>query len=145
MKPSKANDIGEWDLSQEREFIENLLCQRFDFLLVFYSLVVAGAFSASSARNFMLSFMVGAIICSLLALSIARTQNKLELILKRIRVDKQHPATITDDNAWSEAPTGFKWLIGKSGRKIVGYVIPLICSLSLWTAFVLAWYGVLTP
>jgi hypothetical protein len=68
-----------WDLSQERALIENLLCQRFNFLLVFYSLIVAGAFTTSSQRNFNIVLTVGAIISSLFALPIARAQHKLDL------------------------------------------------------------------
>lgn len=37
-----------WDMSQERAFIENLLGQRFNFFLVFFSLTVAGSVNAKA-------------------------------------------------------------------------------------------------
>ena len=40
------NPISNWDMSQERAFLENLLSQRFNFFLVFFSLVVAGVLAA---------------------------------------------------------------------------------------------------
>ena len=90
--------VGSWDLSDEREFIENLLCQRFDFLLVFYSLVVAGAFSTDNALNFNLVFTAGAFICVLLAVSIMRTHNKLEMVLSWISNGApNHASAQTDD------------------------------------------------
>ena len=49
------------DLSQEREFMENLLNQRFNFLLVFFSLVIAGALAARSHDQAVLVLQVGAV------------------------------------------------------------------------------------
>jgi hypothetical protein len=142
---SATREIGSWTLSEERVFIENLLCQRLNFMLVFYSLVITGACATDSCRNFRAAFLVGAIICSLLSLSIARTQVKLELILLWIREQREHPATLTDQRVRSAVPKGIKWLVGKSGRKIVGYWIPIACAMSMWAALILACTGYLAP
>lgn len=135
-----------WDLSQEREFIENLLCQRFNFLLLFYSLVVAGAVATQSQTNFSIILTLGALICTLVSLPIARAQHKLELILKHIRLrDRHHPSCLTDE--WvddvTEVPWLFRAIVRRSTRTMIGYWIPLLCSASLWIGAVLSWFGVL--
>lgn len=142
----KSSFVGDWDLSQERQFIENLLCQRFDFLLLFYSLVVAGAFQTNSQLNFAVAFTVGAAICSLLAVSIFRTHNKLDLVLEKIEsIDKDHPSAFTEREGKKRAATKpFTWLIRGSGRHLVGYWIPGLCAGSLIAAAIFSWCGGLT-
>ena len=136
-----------WDLSQERAFIENLLCQRFNFLLVFYSLVVAGAFTTNSQENFNIALTVGAIVCSLFALPIARTQHKLDLILRHLGTQNpRHPAMMTDKWAsdLSQVPIIMRPIVRQGRRDVIGYWIPLLCMVSLWIGALLAWAGVLT-
>jgi hypothetical protein len=133
-----------WGLSEERAFIENLLCQRFNFLLVFYSLVVAGAFTTGSQRNFNIALTAGAIICSLFALPIARAQHKLDLILRHLATQEPaHPARMTD--VWaldlSLVPVVLRPIVRHSRRDVIGYWIPLLCALSLWVGAVLGWAG----
>jgi len=160
-KHSEPTDLGEdvgnvtqataaletWDLSQERAFIENLLCQRFNFLLVFYSLVVAGAFTTSSQRNFNIVLTAGAIISSLFALPIARAQHKLDLILRHLgTLHPTHPARMTD--VWATdlnlVPAVMRPIVRHSRRDVIGYWIPLLCATSLWIGAVLAWAGIFT-
>lgn len=140
-----ATATEDWDLSQERAFIENLLCQRFNFLLVFYSLVVAGAFTTTSQRNFNIALTVGALVTSLFALPIARAQHKLDLILRRLgELHPSHPARMTD--VWasdlSMVPVIIRPIVRYSRRDVIGYWIPLLCALSLWVGALLAWAGV---
>jgi hypothetical protein len=136
-----------WDLSQERAFIENLLCQRFNFLLVFYSLVVAGAFTTGSQRNFNIVLTVGAIISSLFALPIARAQHKLDLILRHLAIlEPTHPARMTD--LWASdlslVPVVLRPIVRLGRRDVIGYWIPLLCTTSLWVGAVLGWAGLFT-
>ncbi len=137
-----------WDMSQERAFIENLLCQRFNFLLVFYSLVVAGAFATNSQVNFNIALTLGAFICTLLSFPIARSQHKLDLILKHIWTTQgEHPSKKAND--WACDLTGVPWLmrymVRSSRRGMVGYWVPLFCWVSLWIGAILAWLGFLKP
>jgi hypothetical protein len=139
-------DPSSWGLSQEREFIESLLCQRFNFLLVFYSLVIMAAFTTRSQTNFSLALTLGALICSLFTLPIARAQHKLDLILKHIEQEQpEHPVRRTDD--WAREPTSVpkpvRFLVHKSRRHMIGYWIPVLCSASLWVGAVLSWLCVL--
>jgi hypothetical protein len=111
-----------WDISQERAFIENLLVQRVNFLLVFFSIFIAGAVNARKDLILQTGVLtLGAIIAFLLAWAILRTQKKLDFILENL--PPSHPHRIIDN----ELPTG-------SYRHFVGYFIPCICfaAIALW-------------
>ncbi len=126
----------EWTLSEEREFMENLLNQRFDFLLVFYALVIAGAVSANSQLQFSIILIVGAVVCLFLGLSIYRANTKLTLIIDRIFQDPTHIVTQINEEA--------KKMRGRSlfsVRWIIGWFIPLLCFVTLASAGVLACLG----
>ena len=115
-----------WDMSQERAFIENLLGQRFNFLLVFFSIVVAGSVQARELpllQALVLTLGAGIVLC--LTLVIARAQQKLDIILGLLFENQQHPARVANDRAR-----------GGSRRKLIGYVVPRICfcTLAIWTA-----------
>ncbi|AGQ92211.1 hypothetical protein OH966_004485 [Vibrio parahaemolyticus] len=48
----KSNiEVGSWSLSEERVFMENLLCQRFNFFLVLFGLFLAGGFGANEQQK----------------------------------------------------------------------------------------------
>ena len=70
-----------WDMSQERVFIETLLNQRFNFFLIFFSLVLAGAINAKEQLHFQLVLSLGTVICFLFASVLRRSQQKLDLII----------------------------------------------------------------
>ncbi|GJE49974.1 hypothetical protein GOFOIKOB_3015 [Methylobacterium tardum] len=106
-----------WDLSQERVFIENLLNQRFNFMMVFFSLVIAGAINARSIPFASSGIAaLGYWICRLLAKAVARAQEKLDAILFELSKDYMHPVAFTDREAKSTV----------SQRKLIGYRIPKI-------------------
>jgi len=109
-----------WDMSQERAFTENLLSQRFNYFLVFYSITVAGFINAKNPIFAQIIITIGGLIIFLLALVLKRSQRKLDLILEDLFKDNSHPAKIVDMQA------------GKgSARRIIGIWIPTICYLSL--------------
>lgn len=106
-----------WDISQERAFVENLLGQRFNFLLLFFSIFVTGAVNAREAPVLQaIVLSLGAIIALFLALAIWRTQRKLDLILAHL--GKTHPASFTDGHL-------------RSGRHFIGFYIPPTCCAAL--------------
>jgi hypothetical protein len=107
-------------MSQERAFLENLLSQRFNYFLLFYSITVAGFVNAKNVIYAQIVLTSGALIVSLLACVLLRSQQKLNHILKDdLFKDISHPAKIIDDLA-----------AGKVGskRNYIGIVIPIICS-----------------
>src|SRR4029453_1306997 len=79
-----ASEADKWDMSKERELIDTLLGQRFNFFLVFFALMVNGALDARAYHDTQLVngiLTVGATVSLLLALSIGRLQKKLDAIL----------------------------------------------------------------
>lgn len=121
-----------WDMSQERAFIENLLGQRVNFFLLLFSLVIAGAISSKNQQHLIIVLVLGAIICWLLALTIFRSQQKLDLILDELMKNEEHPVAIIDKKAK-----------GISMRRIIGYIVPISCSISLTIGALLSWANIL--
>ena len=109
-----------WDISQERAFTETLLGQRFNYFLIFFSLVVAGAVNAKDAVTQALVLSMGAAICFCLMLTIYRAQQKLDLIIGVLMKDSEHPVSVIDGLAK-----------GPSRRRLIGYYIPAFCSVML--------------
>lgn len=123
-----------WDMSQERAFVETLLNQRFNFYMVFFSLVIAGTLNARGQFHLQMITSIGAFVAVLLAMPIMRADKKLALIMNDLKTDPSHPVKIIDDLA------GPAW----SKRRIVGRWIPVLCSACLCIAALAAWSGVLT-
>lgn len=133
-----------WDFSQERQLIENLLCTRFNFFLVFYSLVVIGFVTTTECKYKPIILILGAIISILLALVIYRSHIKLDLILKNhLDLNKKkptHPAGIINQEC-----NQLEGLVNKifSVRWIIGWFIPLLCCLSLIVGAILSCFKII--
>lgn len=119
-----------WDLSQERVFIETLVNQRLNFFLVTFSIVIAGALNTKVQLFFQIIILLGAILCSLLAWTIYRGNQKLGKILKRLKDDNTHPITLIDNE--TKGPS-VRWIIGK--------FIPIGCSLFLFVLAIISLTG----
>ena len=122
-EPIKASERDKlspvWDMSQERMFIENLLCNRFNYFLVFFSITLAGFSGAKNPWIGEAILIFGAIITTMFTNVLHWNQKKLNLILDDLYTDDSHPAKIIDSMA------------GKSKRKIMGVYIPIICSITI--------------
>lgn len=116
-------------MSQERAFVENLLGQRFNFLLVFFSITVAGAVNARDSVLQAFVLTMGGVISLFLKLAIGRAQQKLDLILDLLFKDENHPAALIDKMAEGRA----------SQRRLIGYWIPSLCFAALAGSAALAW------
>ena len=66
-----------WDMSQERMLTEQIVGLRFNFFLVFISVVVAGAVNAKVQWHLLLVLIIGAIISFVLTLALYRTSGRL--------------------------------------------------------------------
>jgi phosphotransferase system glucose/maltose/N-acetylglucosamine-specific IIC component len=120
-----------WDLSQERAFIENLLGQRFNFLLIFFSIFVAGAVEARDSALLQACVLsLGAVISIFLVLAIRRAQEKLDLILDILFATRNHPVAVIN-----------KLATKRSRRKLIGHLVPIICAGSLFIWSLGAWAG----
>jgi|SRR6185369_1806474 len=122
-----------WDMSQERVFIENLLTQRFSFFLIVFSLILAGAINSKMQIQFQVVLTLGAIVTTLFACVLGRSQEKLDLILTDLFADPSHPASIINRRAKQ----------GGSRRRLIGVWIPRFCYLVLIAGAFLAWLDVL--
>jgi len=129
-----------WSMSQEREFIENLLCQRFSFFIIFYSIIVAGSLTSESQIHLVVILTLGTVILTLFATTLFRVQHKLDLILTEILEIPTHP--ITKINNLAENTKKMPWyarlIASGSRRKFIGYTIPAFCVFSLILGTVLA-------
>ncbi|MBW2648460.1 MAG: hypothetical protein JRC53_01370 [Deltaproteobacteria bacterium] len=122
-----------WNLSDERQFIENLFNQRLNFYLVVYSLVIAGAFNAVDPHDRALVLAIGIFLCAILALSMYRACHKLLLILKLLHRTNGHPVRLSGKLA-RKVP----WPLSVSVNHITGIWFPLstiliLCALLLRT------------
>jgi len=123
-----------WDMSQERVFVFTLVNQRLQFLILFCSIVVAGAINAQSQGRVQFVLILGAIIAWLFSAVIIQTQARLTAVLNIIEQDPTHPYTIVTSQ------TKQKYRI----QPLVSYLIPVICSITLTIGGVLALFGILT-
>jgi hypothetical protein len=120
-----------WDLSQERAFIETLVGQRFNYMLIFFSIICAGFINAKDEGALQAVLpTIGAIVCACLALAIGRAQQKLDIILGLLHRDPRHPVSVTATHA-----------SGKSRRGLIGYTIPWMCTAILAVAATVSWIG----
>ena len=119
-----------WDISQERAFLENLLNTRFNFLVTFSSVVVAGAINIRGTLIIQaLLLTVGAVIAHYVSLVVGRAQEKLDIILEfLIKNHPEHPAAFTNRLASQT-----------SRRQIIGYTVPRFCSKTLRYCAIAAW------
>lgn len=136
---ARQREAYDWDFSNEREFMENLFCTRFNFLLVAYSLFVTAAATAVSNRElFVFIAFAGATVCFLVSLAIMRAYAKLDVLFKVLYAAfPDHPIAIIDKET------------AKSGRRlfrvnpIIAYWVPAFTVLSLvagGVASILCWF-----
>jgi len=123
-----------WDMSQERVYHATLLNQRFNFMMILFSLVIAGALNSKQQIHLQLILTVGTIVISLFRSVIGRTQEKLDLIIADIYTDETHPATIIERRSKK----------GGSRRHMIGTYIPWFVTGILIIAAILAWLNILT-
>jgi hypothetical protein len=127
--------MSDWTMSEEREFMENLLNQRFNFFLVVYGAVVVGASEADTTFASTTILSVGAMLLMLLLPTIGRAQVKLDCIIEEIRAKSaarltgdDHPVVVIDERAkWSKT-------FPKSRRRLVGFYIPGFCCATIYVA-----------
>src|SRR5436309_3571616 len=86
-----------WDMNQERQFIENLLSQRFNFFLIVFTVILAGAATANTQTKQTAILVLGFFLCLLIALTVYRIYAKLDEILKVLHEKKSHPVAIISE------------------------------------------------
>jgi hypothetical protein len=148
LTPSDINRIyqaqlenGEWDFSDEREHMENLFCQRLNFLLVTYALIVAGLAETNSRSLFVGILISGTVIMLFMSLSIWRVCSKLLLMLAICYRIDHHPMEYVDRENQARSALFRAMPV----NHVLGYWIPAACTLSLVGGLVCFYFGILVP
>lgn len=124
----------EWNIYQERAFIENLLCQRFNFFILLFSLIVTSAATVNNSNMLLFNIIIvsGIFLCSGICLTIIRIYSKLDSIL---RIIYRHESTKMFKVIQREAAR-YKYSF-VNVNKFIGFYIPLACIATLIIMFIL--------
>ena len=79
---NKQIEKKEWSFYDERKHVEELLCQRFNYLIVAFSLFVTAFASINGRINKLIILFTGFVILTLISLTIRRAYLKLDINLK---------------------------------------------------------------
>ena len=126
----------DWTIYFERQHLENLLCQRFNFLIVVYSLFVAAFATIEGKDNKLIILFLGFIVVSLLCLTVMRICERLEVVLKFIYKIQDNPLSLI--NIEVKKRNHFP---NFDVNPIIGYVVPGIMVLSLILGIVFIFMG----
>lgn len=129
----KAREIYGWDFHQEREFMENLLCTRFNFLLIVYSLFLAAAAATQSQTNMIIILYLGSFLTFLISITIWRCYVKLNIVFVFLHNLPDHPFELIRNEINKLGIFGITGV-----NLIIGLWIPLFCVLSLLCGAILA-------
>jgi hypothetical protein len=134
---SYKDEPNKWNLSQERQFQEDLMYRGFHFFILFFSLAIGGAITARSQQHLCILLTIGALVSFAMFLPIYRARVKLLVILRILhRIDK-HPVAevgklLEESGIWSTY----------SVVHLIGLWIPLACCLMISLAAILSWAGI---
>lgn len=134
-----------WDFWDERVQIENLLCKRFNYLILCYSMFVA-AFSVIEDRisKFIILF-VGLIILFIMSLFVNRAWRKLDYNLKILFVlqDGFNGMKLIDQEVAKKAGFLYKTLkkLNIKYNALIGVFIPCVLCFSFFIGIVLILVG----
>jgi hypothetical protein len=119
-----------WTMSEEREFIEGIVVERFNFFLLFFTLIISGAVGVKSINTLRAILLVGAIVSWMISWTLGVANRKLNWILNKLKAEEPDHPFCTTERA-----------VGATGRNFIGYYIPFVCSLALTAAFIFALCG----
>jgi hypothetical protein len=119
----KNND---WTFYQEREFVENLLQTRFNFLIAVYTLFLLAFFQANNNETKMVILFLGLIIVGIMGLVICRTYIQFDIIMKILyKFDEYHVFLIRKKELNARKLKLF------DSNPFIGCVIPIFLFLSI--------------
>ncbi|RYD95890.1 MAG: hypothetical protein EOP54_14980 [Sphingobacteriales bacterium] len=123
----------DWTFYSEREFIENLLTNRFNFLLVAYSLFVTAFATIEGKTNKIIILSLGLLITFFISITIYRVYQRHILNLKILYdLGDQHVFPFIS----KELKSKHKNVI-KNVNPILGIILPLIFMLTFIAAIIL--------
>jgi len=152
----KFMDIKE-KITVERNQVENLLGQRFNFFITFFTITIGGAIASLQINSFIsaIVLLTGLILLMFLKLPINSCAIRLDILIELIYyADKVHPTTIfrgvikyiknpidSEKNTFyknfiDNLPEDRKYIIKqaknfKSRRHLLGFTIPNVCLITV--------------
>ena len=133
-----------WSYFSEREFVENLVSQRFNYFIVVFSLFITASATVKEVNSLIIILSLGIIIVSIIGFTIYRTHVWLDIVFKILHnlPEKAHLFEII-----REEQKKSKWIKRHHGsvNKMIGIYIPLFCCLSLIIGLILVLTECLEP
>jgi hypothetical protein len=118
---------GGWTFYQEREFMENLLQTRFNFLITVYALFVNAFFTANARESELIIVILGLIIVFTMALTVYRIFIKVDIILKILYNLNEEEVFLVVRNELAERNRPRLFDV----NPLIGYIIPIVLIASL--------------
>ncbi len=123
----------DWTFYSEREFIENLFSNRFNYLLVVYSLFVTAFAAINGKDNRLIILGLGLFVIILISLTIYRAYIKLIINLKILhQLNENHVFPIIGKESKAKGIIAL-WNV----NPIIGIIIPLVFIFSFVIAILL--------
>ena len=123
-----------WDMYQERAFMENLFCQRFNFFILTYALIITSSVTVTEQIMSKLILFSGLILCIMMWMTLYRIYVKLDIILIHLHHDKNNDVFTTVDRYIAGLPV-YKKLIPMNS--LIGIYIPVLGILSLLSMIII--------
>lgn len=124
---------------KEREFLETLMNSRFNFLLLAYGVVVAGAIAATSIKVAYFVLVVGLVICGALALATYRAYTVVLPIIQLLKSDASSPLS------WASSEADKKHRLSVTANRVIGSLVPKFCVATLLLAVLALYFGCWSP
>ena len=131
---ARANKLvtkGEWTMSDERQFFENLYTQRVNLYIIIFSAVVTGILTAKAKEDKIIVFSIGIYLVMIAGISLFRACHKLILILQILHSADDHPVKHVGELA-REKPWPFSFAV----NHLTGIWMPLLSFTVLIVWFV---------
>lgn len=129
-----------WSFYEEREFVENLFNQRFNYLILMYSLFITAAATVDNKQNLLIILCLGIVFSILVSLTIYRAYVKLIIYLKILHKLPNQVFEIVQKEIDAMKCTSLFPV-----NHITGIYIPLICILTLILGLILTICDVIKP
>ena len=124
-----------WTFYNEREFMENLLQTRFNFLITLYALFINAVFLSENSKMIILA--TGFFIITILGFANFRVYKKLIILLKILhKLGNNHVFSVVEKEMRLHKTRLFPV------NQFIGVIIPLLLSLSLCVGIILLHLGV---
>jgi hypothetical protein len=130
-------------IDDERVFMENLLVQRLNYMLITYAIFISGAFTVDKVYERCIIFTFGILIIGFMATTVQRAHRKHHFIMRLLYESKIEIKKYKDvKNEYLDHPVKFindkindkeqkSTYLGRSVSTIVGRWIPIFCVFSL--------------